>query len=1025
MSRLIIFLFLFVSFLSSFGQNEKNIWYFGEEAGLDFSTNPPTPLTNGSINSQGLEGVSSISDLNGNILMYTNGETLWDKSHNIMSNGTGLFGSTTSVQSSIIVPLPGSYNSSIKRFDFYYVFTIDDHNSVGVSYSIVDMTLNGGLGAVTTKNINVIPNGGKERIAVARHANKCDYWVILSPRGTNNQLNSYLLSDTGLTSIPIISTVTATSDPYGALKVSPNNKMLAMADGDILGVYSLNDTTGQLTDKLIYAQSNGPQAYGVEFSPNSAFVYTSGFPGARIKQFDLTTTNNTDFINSEIVVGGISGNMINGSLQLANNGKIYFAPASFMSGRHGSLSVINNPNISGLGANFTANSQNLAGKVTHWGLPHFAPHFEKDTTSIVIDYQCGEDSVFFSLDSIPFSLESVVWSIRHESSPLTVYKDTTAFEFPFQVNLSGKYFVFAELNYRCHTDSIYDTLVAVSVQSFSIGDDTTICQTDSIILDAGSGFDSYLWSDGTTNQTLEVRNSGLFWCEITTNSGACVFRDSINVNFDVSNFNAIITTDSVTCFNGLSGEINITTNGIPYLFSLDGSPFSRDSSFKNLAAGLYNLSIQDPNGCSIDSIIELLEPDSLYLNLDSFNLPTCNGSCDGEIWINGVGGNEPYDYFQNNLFTPINSHYTNICDSTTTTYYVRDKNGCYDSLTVVFDTIKPLELEPFFTDTCIESCVLVGGTPQHGQSDILYHWSSSLASTDSTLLVEPNSDTLINLYATDSNNCRSNMVTMEVNLIPNATISASRNEICLGESISFNVTHANTVTLQKCLWILGDGSQLVECGNVTYEYNQEGSYTVSYITQTDKGCNDTVTQTNIVTVNETPSASFDYSPDNPLAGQPIDFNNTSQLNDINEWTVNGSVISSDIDINSTFNSDRIEVCLRVENLAGCEAISCDSISISSLNHLYIPNTFTPNLDGVNDRFNVSFFGNEIESYNLLIFNRWGELIFSSDLIDKPWDGTHNNTICPTDTYIWKIKASFSGNDGVEVINKVGHVNLLR
>ena len=106
MKKLLILLTLFVSILG-YAQKEANIWYFGENAGLDFNTTPPTPLTNGGLST--LEGCSSFSDSNGNLLFYSDGITVWDKNHNIMhySNGSlanDLKGNPSSSQSGMIIP---------------------------------------------------------------------------------------------------------------------------------------------------------------------------------------------------------------------------------------------------------------------------------------------------------------------------------------------------------------------------------------------------------------------------------------------------------------------------------------------------------------------------------------------------------------------------------------------------------------------------------------------------------------------------------------------------------------------------------------------------------------------------------------------------------------------------------------------------------------------------------------------------------------------------------------------------------
>ena len=105
---------LVCSTLFVFAQNEGNIWYFGENAGLDFNSGVPVVLTDGQLVTQ--EGCASIADNNGDLLFYTDGMTVYNKQHTIMPNGYGLLGNNSSTQSAIIVKQPGSAS-------IYYIFT--------------------------------------------------------------------------------------------------------------------------------------------------------------------------------------------------------------------------------------------------------------------------------------------------------------------------------------------------------------------------------------------------------------------------------------------------------------------------------------------------------------------------------------------------------------------------------------------------------------------------------------------------------------------------------------------------------------------------------------------------------------------------------------------------------------------------------------------------------------------------------------------------------------------------------------
>jgi len=151
---------LLLSSFFSFAQNEASYWYFGNRAGLRFdsSTGTVNAVTDSQLST--LEGCTTISDENGNLLFYSDGRFVWNRNHQIMPNGTGINGDNSSTSSGVIIPKPQDPN-------FYYLFTVDEPHhdpsqreggNFGLNYSQINMTANGGLGEVDTtlKNIPLI-----------------------------------------------------------------------------------------------------------------------------------------------------------------------------------------------------------------------------------------------------------------------------------------------------------------------------------------------------------------------------------------------------------------------------------------------------------------------------------------------------------------------------------------------------------------------------------------------------------------------------------------------------------------------------------------------------------------------------------------------------------------------------------------------------------------------------------------------------------------------------------------------------
>ncbi|MBC8110692.1 MAG: hypothetical protein H7Y04_06490, partial [Verrucomicrobia bacterium] len=135
-------------------------WFFGNNAGIDFRSGTAQAITSGQVNTT--EGSSSVSDLNGRLIFYTDGVTVYDSTGAIMpdtlglpvTGANGLQGSPASTQSAIIVPQPDDKGCQ----SLYYIFTTGDVPAgQGLRYSVVDMRLNGGRGAIVEKNVPLVP----------------------------------------------------------------------------------------------------------------------------------------------------------------------------------------------------------------------------------------------------------------------------------------------------------------------------------------------------------------------------------------------------------------------------------------------------------------------------------------------------------------------------------------------------------------------------------------------------------------------------------------------------------------------------------------------------------------------------------------------------------------------------------------------------------------------------------------------------------------------------------------------------
>lgn len=468
MKHLVTFLFCLLGLTYSFAQGEANNWYFGRNAGVNFNTNPPTALTDGQLNTN--EGCSSISDASGNLLFYTDGRTVYNRQHQIMSNadyfgGNGLLGDPSSTSSGLIIPHPTNP-------DLFYVFTVDEphHDNAaafpnqgpaaqdgsptggsytdipgfipdaddgfnnGFAYSLVDMSLDGGLGDVVPSEKNVLlttydttdPEAEKykcsEKISAVRSSDCESFWVVTHFVDT---FYAFRIDENGVETTPVTSTVGPTI-PYtsyrraalGYMKISPDGEKIGIAHNTItydprngtadagdggVWLHDFNATTGEVTNST--AMIEGVNAYSVEFSASSNRFYATvrgNTVSNSIQQWDLTAP---DVAASRLPISN-SENGLTTALQLAPNGKIYqpsFNPL---------LYVINNPEARGDAVNFSTQISGgaipLNGRASAFGLPPFIQSIFTDRIDIVNISDdivtslplCEEDSYTLSYDDI-------------------------------------------------------------------------------------------------------------------------------------------------------------------------------------------------------------------------------------------------------------------------------------------------------------------------------------------------------------------------------------------------------------------------------------------------------------------------------------------------------------------------------------------------------------------------------------------------------------------------------------------------
>lgn len=439
----ILFVLLILCSTGLYAQREAAIWYFGTEAGIDFNSGSPVALTNGKLITE--EGCATFSDKDGNLLFYTDGTSVWNRNHQIMPNGFGLLGDSSSTQSAIIIPNPSNPNS-------YYIFTVDqprqdgdgsqpnpDGKNDGLNYSEVNMNLQGGLGDINPakKNIHLItynPSDAREfefkcseKITAVQHNDGMSYWVITH---FLDSFYSFKITKSGVQHNPVISKTTNLipfggylNNAQGYLKSSPNGKKLAVAHaatkitndkgpkGGIIRntgkafLYDFNNATGAVSNQINLLSGENP--YGVDFSSKSKKLYVtsnnfdseSNITGSNLYQFDLEGSNITAS-KTKIKESNYSA----GALQLAIDEKIYIAGFVRLEAGRDRLSVINNPEADANNCTFSEFS--LRGKRSKLGLPPFIQSLF--LFNFKYEFTCSGDATHFFINTVE-TIDAVLW----------------------------------------------------------------------------------------------------------------------------------------------------------------------------------------------------------------------------------------------------------------------------------------------------------------------------------------------------------------------------------------------------------------------------------------------------------------------------------------------------------------------------------------------------------------------------------------------------------------------------------------
>ncbi len=496
---------IFFSICAASDVQRANNWYFGINAGVSFSDMTPAALSNGMMNQ--LEGCAAISDKAGNLLFYTDGVTIWNRFHDTLSNGSNLLGHHSSSQSALIIPKPC-------HEELYYVFTTDASSGLNndASYSLVDMSLDGGKGAVVSKN-KILMKNASEKMTAVHHVNKQDIWLLLHSLDSDT-FYAFLVSKDTIASPVLSKSGSVQIAEAGCMKFAPDGKKVALAHKDYFEIFDFDNDTG-IVSNSIKTESKYPWTYGVEFSPDGSKLYGTMYQGVgdSIIQFDLEAGSDSGIINSAMTIGASPFGISPRSLQLGPDGKIYIAMAT---GTH--LGVINNPNLKSSLCEYEPEGLYLGGRRSRMGLPGFVQSFfwgdSIQIPAIVYDNSCLGDTTRFYLKGVAEDQVDFLWSFGDTTSEVNhVFEEVGSFD----INL----FIFNHdsICNGIQVDTLFADINVFPSPNIYLPDSLFFCSDSSITIIVNSEMKSYAWSTGSTTNEVIIDAEQTISLEVLDSNG--------------------------------------------------------------------------------------------------------------------------------------------------------------------------------------------------------------------------------------------------------------------------------------------------------------------------------------------------------------------------------------------------------------------------------------------------------------------------------------------------------------------------
>ena len=592
----------------------------------------------------------------------------------------------------------------------------------------------------------------------------------------------------------------------------------------------------------------------------------------------------------------------------------------------------------------------------------------------------------------------------------------------------------------CHDESIATvTFATLNTGGTTTYDWTNDVTTAGLALGTGKGtINSYKVANTTTSPIVETFKVTPTFSDGISNCVGKVETFTFTIN-PLGQVNAF--TNQEKCANEVSDVLNFTTNNLigTTTYAWTNSITSIGLANSGSSTSIAPFTLKNTTGSAVTSTIDVVptfenaskkcvgpkETVTITVNVlpvidlkevcigSTVQLTASHTPATANIWSSGNTSLATVD--------PMTGIAKGIKDGDCPMTYT-DSKGCKDTKMLKINTSPSITTTPL--EVCEESNLMINAN--HPAAATGTAWSSattsiaSIANNGLTLGLKPG---VTSISFIDNKGCTTKK-DLTVNPKPVVNFKALYESICITDSL-FLMDKSNPSGV-KFIWTFGDGSSST---HNAYKYSKGGIYDISLTTITDKGCSDTLTKKKYIEVIGLPKVAFTFSPDSVDIFNPeVTFTNYSDAKHY-KWVFGDglpiSVQQNPIHTFPTATGQHYTVTLTGYNTEnGCESSYTQIIVSKEPLIYYIPNTFTPNGDEINNTFKPVFYsGLDVYQYHLSIYNRWGEVIFESFNSEYGWDGTYNNTMAETSTYVWKLE--FNEKTTGNRHNRTGHVNVIK